>query len=124
MGGINQPELYPCPYSKAVTCTLEDPCKGCETWAKYMVGEEIPRHLSEKICELPSGILIGSHKGNIVVVVESIKDASDLIGMPIQDIKPTNPMIIKPYPVVRHFEDYTDGQANRRERRKQKRKRK
>lgn len=35
--------LYPCPYSKAVRCTLEDPCNGCETWAKSLVGEEEPR---------------------------------------------------------------------------------
>jgi len=33
---MKQPELYPCPYDKAVRCYLQEPCKGCETWAKYM----------------------------------------------------------------------------------------
>lgn len=36
-------ESYPCPYSVAVRCNLQDPCKGCETWTKYLVGEEISR---------------------------------------------------------------------------------
>lgn len=40
-------ELYPCPYSIAVRCTMVDPCLGCETWAKYKAGEEISRLKSE-----------------------------------------------------------------------------
>ena len=40
-------ELYPCPYSEVVRCCLQDPCKGCETWAKYLVGEETPRTLKQ-----------------------------------------------------------------------------
>jgi len=27
--------LYQCPYSKATLCTMDEPCKGCETWAKH-----------------------------------------------------------------------------------------
>lgn len=27
-------KMYQCPYEKACTCTLEDPCLGCETWAE------------------------------------------------------------------------------------------
>lgn len=26
-------ELYQCPYDKATKCSLDEPCKGCETWA-------------------------------------------------------------------------------------------
>ena len=30
---MKQPELYQCPYDMATRCSMEDPCKGCETWA-------------------------------------------------------------------------------------------
>ena len=26
-------ELYQCPYDAASKCCMEEPCKGCETWA-------------------------------------------------------------------------------------------
>jgi hypothetical protein len=39
-------KLYPCPYSTAVTCVLTDPCMGCETFSRYLAGEEIPRFKS------------------------------------------------------------------------------
>lgn len=27
-------DFYQCPYDKACHCDMEDPCKGCEEWAK------------------------------------------------------------------------------------------
>jgi hypothetical protein len=32
-----KPKIWQCPYNKAVRCTLEDPCKGCETWAESWI---------------------------------------------------------------------------------------
>ena len=34
------PELYQCPYEAACKCSMEDPCKGCETWAKAFTGKK------------------------------------------------------------------------------------
>lgn len=28
-------EMYQCPYEKACHCKMDEPCKGCETWAAY-----------------------------------------------------------------------------------------
>lgn len=28
--------FFQCPYDPACKCTMVDPCKGCETWAKYL----------------------------------------------------------------------------------------
>lgn len=36
-----KPELYQCPYEKACKCSLEDPCKGCETWAAHYVAQAL-----------------------------------------------------------------------------------
>ena len=36
-------ELYPCPYCKATTCNLEDPCMGCEVFSEHLNGETTPR---------------------------------------------------------------------------------
>jgi len=29
-------ELFQCPYSEATKCTMNEPCNGCETWAKKL----------------------------------------------------------------------------------------
>lgn len=33
--------LYQCPYEEACMCSMEEPCNGCETWAKALRRKEI-----------------------------------------------------------------------------------
>lgn len=33
-------EAYPCPCDKAVTCVMDESCKGCETWAEWINKQE------------------------------------------------------------------------------------
>ena len=28
-------EMYQCPYEKSCRCRMDEPCKGCETWAAH-----------------------------------------------------------------------------------------
>jgi hypothetical protein len=51
-------KLYKCPYEKQVTCDLELPCKGCETFAKFLKAQvETPsvsdNEAQEKPCTHP-----------------------------------------------------------------------
>ena len=52
--------LFPCPYSIAVRCCLEDPCMGCETFGKYRVGEEVPRFDPHLQVEHESGQILSA----------------------------------------------------------------
>ena len=70
---VSQRELYQCPYDKATKCDLEDPCLGCETWAKTRVSppaEKVERF--EKVyvrteADLPKedGDCFGMEKGSL-----------------------------------------------------------
>ncbi len=31
---VEPKRLYQCPYEEACMCDMEEPCNGCETWAK------------------------------------------------------------------------------------------
>lgn len=57
-------KLFPCPYSIAVRCCLEDPCMGCETFGKYRVGEEVPRFDPHLQVEQESGQILSPEEWN------------------------------------------------------------
>jgi len=40
---MTKPKLYRCPYDKACTCTMDEPCKGCETWSQHFYPPEDER---------------------------------------------------------------------------------
>ena len=39
---MNENELYQCPYEKACKCRMDEPCKGCETWAEALTKKTEP----------------------------------------------------------------------------------
>ena len=47
-------KLYQCPYEKACKCSMDLPCLGCETWARYNNNTSTP---NRKKCEMPNNCI-------------------------------------------------------------------
>lgn len=42
-------KLYQCPYCKATTCDLQDPCMGCETFSEFLNAQRENSNVSNNI---------------------------------------------------------------------------
>jgi len=44
-------KLYQCPYDKATTCDLNEPCFGCETFSEFLIAQGENSNVSDNVDE-------------------------------------------------------------------------
>ena len=54
-------ELYQCPYEAACRCRMDEPCKGCETWAKAQTAQDasyVRKTTQKKACHVMNPVKV------------------------------------------------------------------